>query len=260
MSSPILRNPQHLFVGGFFLTVQQTTFAAETRHVNTRPLHFSHMITSSIGFCTRLSGFIVAAALLVPLQGKSQLARTHLDLGAQYTMYHVQHLEGFENGRPGSLLRLGLSFYASRNRRFFGMCEMGGLTRRVTHSIDAYDFRYRFFTLQIPIYMRWEANEYWHFELGASTLLYTRQLSKNHGSEDSALIRIGSGFRSFDVAAIGGVLYHIKPRVAIGTRANVGLIPMMKFQRIAPMGELEPRTLDMRANTFELYFRFHMLP
>jgi len=192
--------------------------------------------------------------------GLAQLQRSHLDVGAHFTQWNFQHLEGAQPERPGLAMRVGLSVVSFPDKGLYCMVELGAISRRMTRNIAAYEFKYRFFTIQSPVMLRWEITDRWHLEASIVMMMYTSRLLKEHGSNDPARIRLGDGFGSFDLAPMVGLLYHLSPRIALAGRIYTGMMPMMNYLKVGPMGELITNQRDMRATTAELFFRFHMLP
>lgn len=126
-------------------------------------------------------------------------------------------------------------------------------------SVDEYYFINRFFTSELPLFLRVRLFENWFAETGVGFLGFWTSQSALQNVESAANVKLGKGFKKIDIAPFIGGVYKFSQYFSVGGRARFGLMPMAEFQTIGDFGEFNPVQTDLYSNTFEIFIRISNL-
>lgn len=204
-------------------------------------------------FYFQVRPFILGSVLFLMFSttGKSQEMELFVDAGISSSLFQTNHLENISSGLASFTLRGGIYLDVFQSEKLRLAFEAMLFNRKYNMEFPGDEFKYRFFSAQVPVLINYQATEWIHLEAGISGTLYDARLVTNNPDA-----RIGSGFTHYDLGVLGGVQIALGERFLVGTRANIHFIPMLTFNEIGPRGELSRDKKDLYYRSVELFLRY----
>ncbi|HKL02199.1 MAG TPA: hypothetical protein VJ911_00935, partial [Cryomorphaceae bacterium] len=116
-----------------------------------------------------LLGFVFV--LLFALSGNCQKMELFVDAGMSASLFQVEHIDNVSSGLASFTLRGGVYFDVFNSEKLRLVVEGMLFNRKYNFEIPGEEFKYRFFTAQVPILINYQATEWIYLEAGISGAL-----------------------------------------------------------------------------------------
>ncbi len=203
-----------------------------------------------------VTALLVGSSFVFTQKVLGQIPGLYIDAGANAGFFYTRELGNIKQGNPGFNYNLGIGFYKTDDEKTVFSIELGFPTRQLTRQFFNQDYRYTFIAPDLFIITNHQIGEKFSLEAG---LGFAWVESTAGGIFASFPLIPADDFRKWDVMLAAGVEYRLSRIVSVIGRVKWGFVPMLNYQPIGDLGELQQTFNDLFYRSVHLGFRFNLL-